>query len=71
MIDDAMVAKLDQARRDGASAADVLEALQKSGVPDPEGAFQAYANSTLPDGRKRKNVNLGDPAEWTETPAKR
>jgi serine/threonine protein kinase HipA of HipAB toxin-antitoxin module len=63
MIDEATTAKLDAARRNGASAGDILAALQKA-HPDPEAAFKAYANSKLPDGRRRSQVNMGDPAEW-------
>jgi hypothetical protein len=64
MIDPQTVLKLDKARMQGASAGEILGALQKAGDPNPEQTFKAYAETPMPDGRPRSQVNLGDPAEW-------
>jgi hypothetical protein len=63
-LDHATILKIDKARMGGASAGDVLGGLQKAGVPDPERVFREYAETPMPDGRLRSQVNLGDPAEW-------
>lgn len=63
-LDTSLILKLDKARIEGASADEIHAALEQAGL-DADTAFKEYASTPLKDGRLRKNVNLGDPAEWT------
>lgn len=56
---------IDKQRMEGASASDVLQACIKAHGPERGAAmFKTYAATPMPDGRKRSQVNMGDPAEW-------
>ena len=65
-MDPKHVLAIDKQRMEGLSAGEVLHALVKA-YGDEAGAqaFQEYAQTPMPDGRPRSQVNLGDPAEWT------
>lgn len=59
------VLKIDAQRMEGASAADILEAcVEAFGEEQGAAIFKGYAKTPMPDGRKRSEVNLGDPEEW-------
>lgn len=56
---------IDKQRMEGLSASEILEALTKALGPEQGAqAFKEYAQTPMPDGRPRSQVNLGDPAEW-------
>jgi hypothetical protein len=58
-----LIQRIDDARRAGLTYDQVHEHLRNAGVPNPDRVLKAYAQTTLPDGRKREQVNLGDPHE--------
>jgi hypothetical protein len=56
---------IDKQRMEGLAAGEVLAALVKAhGEENGAAMFKEYAKTPMPDGRKRSEVNLGDPAEW-------
>lgn len=64
-LDAKLAAVIDQHRRNGASRDAIHEHLIQAGsTPETADALlNEYAESVLPDGRPRGQVNMGDPHE--------
>lgn len=64
-MDPQHVLAIDKQRMEGASAAEVLAAcIKAAGEEQGAAMFKEYAQTPMPDGRPRSQVNLGDPDEW-------
>jgi hypothetical protein len=59
-----LVQELDKARMRGATPDRLAKHLERRGIPNAPELVERYANTPLPDGRKRAQVNPGDPKEW-------